>query len=109
MCSVATARESSALQDNAGETPMDDPMDAEIDDEAEKNTDAAPTYGDVGELLAAAGVAGRAALFADEDVDLDCVLEASAAGDLMDLLKEIGLKATERMKIKRALNPPSRA
>ena len=68
-----------------------------------------PAFDDLDALLGAAGLANRADVFAGEDVDLECILEAHDAGDLMDLLKEIGLKATERMKIKRALNPPSRA
>ena len=68
-----------------------------------------PDFEDLAALLAAAGLEKRADVFEAEDADLEVVLEAHEAGDLMDLLKEIGLKATERMKIKRALNPPSRA
>ena len=43
------------------------------------------------------------AAFEDEEIDLEAILEAHRAGDLMDLLREVGLKAGERLRVKRAL------
>ena len=54
-------------------------------------------------MLDAAGLPEKAEAFAAEDVDLECLLEAHGAGDLMDLLKEVGLNVRQRMKVKRAL------
>mgnify|MGYP001169772375 CR=1 FL=1 len=41
----------------------------------------------------------------NEEIDLEAILEAHRAGDLMDLLREVGLKAGERLRVKRALGP----
>ena len=54
-------------------------------------------------LLDAARLGDKAGAFEAEEIDLDTVLEAHRAGDLMDLLREVGLKAGERLRVKRAL------
>ena len=54
-------------------------------------------------LLEAARLGDKIGAFEDEEIDLDAILEAHRAGDLMDLLREVGLKAGERLRVKRAL------
>ena len=56
-------------------------------------------------LLEAARLGDKIGAFEDEEIDLDAILEAHRAGDLMDLLREVGLKAGERLRVKRALGP----
>ena len=56
-------------------------------------------------LLEAARLGDKLGAFEDEEIDLDAILEAHRAGDLMDLLREVGLKAGERLRVKRALGP----
>ena len=55
------------------------------------------------DLLDAARLGDKIGAFEDEEIDLDAILEAHRAGDLMDLLREVGLKAGERLRVKRAL------
>ena len=57
------------------------------------------------DLLDAARLGDKMGAFEDEEIDLDAILEAHRAGDLMDLLREVGLKAGERLRVKRALGP----
>ena len=57
------------------------------------------------DLLDAARLGDKIAAFEDEEIDLEAILEAHRAGDLMDLLREVGLKAGERLRVKRALGP----
>ena len=54
-------------------------------------------------LLEAARLGDKIGAFEDEEIDLEAILEAHRAGDLMDLLREVGLKAGERLRVKRAL------
>ena len=56
-------------------------------------------------LLEAARLGDKVDAFEDEEIDLEAILEAHRAGDLMDLLREVGLKAGERLRVKRALGP----
>jgi len=60
-------------------------------------------------LLEAARLGDKIGAFEDEEIDLDAILEAHRAGDLMDLLREVGLKAGERLRVERALSadPPA--
>ena len=55
------------------------------------------------DLLDAARLGDKVDAFEDEEIDLEAILEAHRAGDLMDLLREVGLKAGERLRVKRAL------
>ncbi len=55
------------------------------------------------DLLDAARLGDKIGAFEDEEIDLEAILEAHRAGDLMDLLREVGLKAGERLRVKRAL------
>ena len=55
------------------------------------------------DLLDAARLGDKLGAFEDEEIDLEAILEAHRAGDLMDLLREVGLKAGERLRVKRAL------
>ena len=57
------------------------------------------------DLLDAARLGDKIGAFEDEEIDLEAILEAHRAGDLMDLLREVGLKAGERLRVKRALGP----
>ena len=56
-------------------------------------------------MLDAARLGDKIGAFEDEEIDLEAILEAHRAGDLMDLLREVGLKAGERLRVKRALGP----
>ena len=60
-------------------------------------------------LLEAARLGDKIGAFEDDEIDLDAILEAHRAGDLMDLLREVGLKAGERLRVERALSadPPA--
>ena len=66
---------------------------------------ASPSKAPLRDLLDAARLGDKLGAFEDEEIDLEAILEAHRAGDLMDLLREVGLKAGERLRVKRALGP----